>query len=75
MIIHGLESWWCWVSRNITEAIEYLKNFKEGDNITITCDFVSAVELLEEFIELEMNSVGIEDVTGMSFEEMMGDDI
>jgi hypothetical protein len=33
------------------EAIEYLKGFWEGDNITITGDFIDKVEALSEYLE------------------------
>lgn len=33
------------------EAMEYLKGFWEGDNITITADFVDYVETLAEYLQ------------------------
>ena len=33
------------------EAINYFKDFEEGDNITVTCDFCTYVEALEELVE------------------------
>ena len=33
------------------EAIEYLKGWQEGDNITITADFVGHVEAIAEYLE------------------------
>lgn len=31
--------------------LDYFLNFKEGDNITITADFINNVESLREYIE------------------------
>lgn len=33
------------------KAIDYFKNFEEGDNITITADFINNVESLKEYID------------------------
>ena len=33
------------------EAIEYLKGWQEGDNITITADFMKNVEAIAEYLE------------------------
>ena len=62
------------MNKNIIEATEYLKSFEEGDNITITCDFVNVAELLSEYIKLEETKIGMEDFTGMSWAEMMGEE-
>lgn len=37
--------------KQVIEAINYLKGFWDGDNITITSDFMNYVETIEEFIK------------------------
>ena len=41
----------------MSEEIKYLKRFNEGDNITITCDFISNVESLENQIKQQYNTM------------------
>lgn len=36
---------------DIKEIINYFKGFDEGDNITITCDFLDNIEILIEIVE------------------------
>ena len=36
------------------ESINYLKDFSEGDNITITCDFCENVNKLYELVKKEI---------------------
>lgn len=36
---------------DVIKAIEYLEGWEEGDNITITADFVNAVETIAKYIK------------------------
>lgn len=39
------------IKKEAYEAIEYLKGWQEGDNITITSDFINNVEAIAEYLE------------------------
>ena len=39
------------MNKEIKETLKYFKNFDEGDNITITCDFITYVNIMLDYVE------------------------
>lgn len=58
------------------QMIEYFKGFNEGDNITITCDFIMNIEeLIEENQELKKQQKEFIEYMNKTIEELECDDV